>query len=258
MSILYVIRFSFAGKLARRCRSLVATLYAALVVFGVIVSLPILYSFRRCPYAMRARLAWAASGLQCELREVVLRDKPQALRDASPKATVPVLVLPTGKIIDESIDVMYWALGQSDPEGLLQPEHEATIRDLVRANDGPFKKALDRYKYPQRHEAEFGERSAESYAQAQRELAMQHIANLEMRLQSHTYLLGERISLADLALAPFVRQFAHTNDEWFAAQPIPAVQRWLAAFVASPRLERVMSKYEQWQEGQEPVIFPPV
>ena len=249
--------FSFAGKPPRQSYLKVLTYHAALAVFGVIVSLPILYSFRRCPYAMRARLAWAASGLLCELREVVLRYKPQALRDASPKATVPVLVLPTGQIIDESIDVMYWALGQQDPEGLLQPEHENTIKELVRANDGPFKKVLDRYKYPQRHEVEHGERSAESYAQEQRELAMQHIANLEARLKSHSYLLGENISLADLALAPFVRQFAHTDEEWFAAQPVPAVQRWLAAFIASPRLERVMNKYEQWQEEQEPVIFPP-
>lgn len=213
--------------------------------------LPVLYSFRRCPYAMRARLALAVSGTSCRLREVVLRDKPQALLDASPKATVPVVVLPDGRVIDESLDIMLWALHQRDPEAWLQPSADTLsgMLDLIAQNDGPFKAHLDRYKYPGRFELESG--------QPHREAACEWLASLDSRLSDHDgWLSGANRSLADMAIAPFVRQFAHTDRDWFKAQPWPALQHWLATFLDSPLFVGIMKKHPPWQPGQAELIFP--
>jgi glutathione S-transferase len=214
--------------------------------------LPILYSFRRCPYAMRARLALAASGRHCELREVALRAKPAELLQASPKGTVPVLVLPDGTVIDQSLDIMRWALAQHDPEQWLTPEHgtAAAMEALIAQCDGAFKADLDRYKYPNRY--------PDTDALAHRAAGAAYLTTLDTRLQASPYLFGARACLADMAIAPFVRQFASTDAAWFAAQPWPALAGWLNAFVASARFELVMEKAVPWVSGTPGVRFPPV
>lgn len=208
--------------------------------------LPILYSFRRCPYAMRARMALLVSGQQVELREVVLRAKPQALLDASPKATVPVLVLANGDVIDQSLDIMRWALQHKDPEEWLAGDDA----DLIAANDGPFKHHLDRYKYPSRYDED---------PLAHREAGLAHLMlldrRLDGRLDGHMHLCGPDRTLADIALFPFVRQFAATDTAWFAAQALPGVQRWLDRLVQSDLFAAAMLRLAPWQPGDEAIIF---
>ncbi len=207
-------------------------------------ALPVLYSFRRCPYAMRARLALLVSGKRCEIREVKLSAKPDALIEASEKATVPVLVLPDGEVIDESIDVMRWALARHDPEGWLERDDPA----LIAANDGPFKHHLDRYKYPNRYE--------DCNAGVHRAAAMEHLQVLEDRLALHPFLSGEKRGLTDLAIMPFVRQFAATDRDWFAGQPIAKLRSWLAAHLESPLFKGVMDRLTPWAPSDEPIYFP--
>ena len=221
-------------------------------------ALPVLYSFRRCPYAMRARLAIAASGLRCELREVALRSKPPELLAASPKATVPVLVLPGGQVIDESLEIMLWALRQSDPEAWLAPEFATldVMRVLLAENDGGFKQHLDRYKYPNRYPQEHAGDDQE-FALAHRASAARWLMSLDTRLARHAWLTGGAASLADMAVLPFVRQFAHTDGAWFAAQPWPHLRAWLMGWESSELLQRVMEKCPPWRLGQAGVEFPP-
>ena len=210
-------------------------------------ALPILYTFRRCPYAMRARLAIAASGVHVEQREVVLRNKPAQMLAASPKGTVPVLVLPGGEVIDESLDVMKWALRQNDPQQWLTP-HGASLQDmlaLIAGNDGAFKHSLDRYKYPNRYPEESAGDS-KAFALVHRTQCANWLSALEMRFAGD-WLCGLSASLADMALLPFVRQFAHTDAAWFAAQPWPRLQAWLAGFEASAIYTAVMEKHSPWQ-----------
>lgn len=211
---------------------------------------PILYSFRRCPYAMRARLAMVSSGVSCELREVVLRDKPQALRDASPKATVPVLVLPDGRVLEQSLDIMLWALGQHDPQSWLLPAQSnlKAMLALIAECDGGFKGHLDRYKYPQRY--------GDIDGLAHREQGAQWLGSLEQALGENGFLFGRRAALADMAIAPFVRQFAHVDMDWFQTQPWPRTQAWLSEWMASPLFEQVMQKYTPWVAGGDGVDFP--
>ncbi len=221
--------------------------------------LPVLYSFRRCPYAMRARLAIAASGQRCVLREVVLRDKPAALLQASPKGTVPVLVLQTPdrlRVIDQSLDIMRWALSLDDPDNWLAPETGdlSGMLALIAACDTDFKQQLDRYKYPQRH-ADLAAEAVAAYACDHRDQAARWIATLEARLNAG-FLFGARPTLADMAILPFIRQYAHVDAAWFAAQPWPRVQHWLQAWEDSQRFAAVMPKYAPWREGDTPVYFP--
>ena len=197
---------------------------------------PVLYSFRRCPYAIRARLALAVSGIAVEHREVKLRDKPAEMLAASPKGTVPVLVLPDGAVIDESLDIMRWALGRHDPEDWLAGDDA----ELIAANDGPFKHHLDRYKYPERFAADDVDHRAAGLAVME---------GLDARLGERAYLGGERFGLADAAIVPFVRQFAAVDREWFAAQDLARVQGWLGAFVGSALFEGVMAVREPWKSG---------
>jgi len=213
-------------------------------------ALPVLYSFRRCPYAMRARLALAASGQPCELREIVLRDKPAEMLTASPKGTVPVLILPDGKVIDQSLDIMRWALTQRDPEHWLTPGHgsPAAMETLIQQCDGPFKMDLDRYKYPDRYE--------NADALSHRSAGAQYLMELERRLHTQDHLFGAHRCLADMAIAPFVRQFAHVDKAWFDAQPWPALNRWLAAFLNDARFQSVMEKYPTWIPGTVGNRFP--
>lgn len=214
---------------------------------GAVPPLPVLYSFRRCPYAMRARLALAVSKQPHELREVVLRNKPADMLAASPKGTVPVLVLPGGEVIEESLDIMRWALALNDPAQWLSPA-QASQQDmdaLIAANDGDFKRHLDRYKYPNRYPQE-SEGDAAGFALTHRAEAAQWLVQLDAHLAGG-WLLGTQASLADMAILPFVRQFAHTDAEWFAAQPWPRLREWLAAFEGSELYEGVMTKHPPWE-----------
>lgn len=210
------------------------------------IQYPILYSFRRCPYAIRARLALAVAGVDVELREVVLRDKPEAMLTISGKGTVPVLQLPN-QVIDESEDVMRWALAQHDPNGWLSGESSAA-RKLIDFNDGDFKHWLDRYKYHQRHpQAEQVEyrRNAEVFLQ-----------KLEACLVDNAgqALTGESTRLADAAIFPFIRQFAGVQPDWFSAASYPLLRAWLQRWLDSKLFRSVMKKYPQWQPGQAVVI----
>ncbi len=210
-------------------------------------ALPVLYSFRRCPYAMRARLALSVSGQAHELREIVLRNKPEAMLEASPKGTVPVLVLPGGEVIDESLDIMRWALASNDPAQWLSPASASgeEMDALIAASDGDFKRHLDRYKYPNRYPQE-SEGDSASFALKHRSEAAHWLTQLDARL-SKGWLCGGEACLADMAILPFIRQFAHTDAGWFAAQAWPRLQVWLAAFEASALYAGVMEKQVPWQ-----------
>lgn len=211
---------------------------------------PVLYSFRRCPYAMRARLALAASGQVCELREVVLDCKPAALLDASAKGTVPVLIESSGQVIEQSLDIMLWALRRHDPHQWLLANGVPLqqMLELVAQCDGEFKFHLDRYKYPSRH--------AVADALGHRVHGRVFLADLNARLSVHLHLMGELESLADMAIAPFVRQFAHTDPVWFASQQWSALQSWLHKFENSPIYQQVMDKHAPWTPNQPAVLFP--
>lgn len=202
--------------------------------------LPILYSFRRCPYAMRARMALIASGVEVELREVLLRDKPAEMLAASPKGTVPVLVRADGAVIDESLDVMRWALAQADPLDWLAGDDAALIADC----DATFKHHLDRYKYPERHGSDpFAHRAAGSA----------WLGGLDARLEGRGQLCGDAPGIADIAIFPFVRQFAATDRTWWAEQALPRVRAWLDGHVASDLFARAMLRVPRWREGDAPV-----
>jgi glutathione S-transferase len=190
---------------------------------------PLLYSYRRCPYAMRARLALLASGTAFEPVEVSLRNKPAALLVASPKGTVPVLVLPHGAVIDESLDIMRWALAQHDPEDWLGGDDAA----LIAANDGAFKHHLDRYKYPERHESHVAEH---------RSACLTMLGEFEVRLARQDNLCRDQRSLADMAVLPFVRQFAAVDRAWFDAQNLPRLHGWLARHLASLLFAQAMAR----------------
>lgn len=209
--------------------------------------LPVLYSFRRCPYAMRARMALAQAGIAVEMREILLRNKPQAMLDISSKGTVPVLQLPGGQVIDESLDVMYWALTQNDPDGWLGSEPALTA-SLVAENDGSFKAALDRYKYHVRF-PEF----PQAHYRAQGE---EFLCRLENQLAHHDGrgLVRAAVALADIAVFPFVRQFVNTDPDWFEAAPYAHVRAWLERHVKSPHFLRVMNKYPLWQAGDASLV----
>ncbi len=204
---------------------------------------PVLYSFRRCPYAMRARLALVVSQTACELREVKLADKPQAMLDASPKGTVPVLVLEDGAVIDESEDVMRWALARNDSEGWLERDDPALIEEC----DGPFKHALDRYKYPNRYDG--------CDPLPHRAAGLEFLQQLDARIGGQGQLCGDRRGLADAAIFPFVRQFANHDRQWFDAQDLPHVHEWLAGHLDSPLFKTIMQREKPWQPGQPPVAM---
>ena len=214
--------------------------------------LGILYSFRRCPYAMRARLALAycVSPESMELREVVLKDKPDELLAISPKATVPVLQLSNGHVLEESLDIMHFAMSQDSVlKREFYPLHfSSEIDDLIEQNDGEFKWALDRYKYADRYE------ESEAFY---REKGERFLQQLETRLAQSTYLFGDQFTLSDLAIFPFVRQFAHVNKNWFEQSHYANVRNWLNAWLESPLFLSVMKKYAQWHEGNDKVLFPP-
>lgn len=199
------------------------------------VAAPLLYTYRRCPYAMRARMALLVAGIEFDAFEISLTDKPAAMLAASPKGTVPVLVLPDGRVIEESLDVMAWAFAQRDPEGWWHGAQAPDNLALIALNDGAFKQQLDRYKYPQRH--------GQADAAVPRDQAAQGLLHaLEQRLAAQPWLGGGQPCAADLAIFPFVRQFRAVDAAWFDAQPLPATQLWLQRWLESARFEACMKK----------------
>lgn len=206
---------------------------------------PVLYSFRRCPYAMRARLAIVSAGITCELREVLLRDKAPEMLTASAKGTVPVVVADHA-VIDESLDIMLWALGQNDPEGWLADKETALT--LIADCDGPFKTALDRYKYAARYDG--------TDPVAERTKATVFLNHLNALLNGQDYLFGPTPTLADMGVVTFVRQFAFVDKPWFDVQPWQNLSRWLEAFLVSPRFIAIMNKHPKWEKGDPVTLFP--
>ena len=205
---------------------------------------PILWTFRRCPYAIRARLALISAGARVELREILLKDKPQQFLDTSASATVPALRL-NDRVLDESLDIMVWALSENDPQGLLDMSAEGW--DLIAENDGPFKTALDHTKYASRY--------PELDEYAERGKAAQFVTGLQRRLSEGRWLFGTNPSIADIAVFPFIRQFANTDRAWFDAQAWPDVIVWLDGFLESDAFAVAMTKYKPWSEGATPVWF---
>jgi glutathione S-transferase len=203
----------------------------------------VLYSFRRCPYAMRSRLALAVSGVSCELREVKLSAKPAEMLAASPKGTVPVLVLADGTVIDESLDVIRWALAGRDPEDWQARDDPA----LIARNDGPFKHDLDRFKYPGRYGTD---------PLVHRRSGLAFLQELEGRLSGSSYLCGPARGIADAAIVPFVRQFAATDRVWFDRQPLPRLKEWLASAMESDLFKAIMIRVPPWSAGDPPFAFP--
>ena len=206
---------------------------------------PILYSFRRCPYAMRARLAIAYAHQKVELREVVLKQKPNSLLNYSPKATVPVLVLDDGKVIDQSIDIMRWALTKSDPDNWQKNLPEQL--PLIKKNDFSFKANLDKYKYADRHpESELHYREA----------CYDFLDDLESRLLDKGYLFDDHYCLADIAIFPFIRQFAHVDLNWFEGAQWHNIKAWLNDLKSSDLFLSIMYKFPPWSEHDKPTLFP--
>jgi len=186
----------------------------------------------------------ASSQVTVELREILLRDKPEAFLQTSPSGTVPTLRLQT-KVIDESLEIMVWALQQNDPQRLLDMPQEGW--NLISENDGPFKAALDHTKYATRY--------PDLDVKEERKKAESYLLELDERLAGRAWLFGERPSLADLALLPFVRQFAHIDRAWFDAQDWPNLVAWLDQFLDSEVFLLVMNKYATWSEGDAPIWF---
>ena len=214
----------------------------------MISSYPRLYSFRRCPYAMRARLGILFAELQVELREITLKNKPPQMLAISPKGTVPVLQLLDGTVIEESREIMTWALAQQDSQGLLNAETLLEANALIDKNDNEFKYWLDRYKYADRHidmsQTEYRQKG-EAFLQL-----------LEELLTKNPYLLGKSVTLADIGIVPFVRQFAHVDRDIFYSLPYPNLQRWLQDWLSHPLFLQAMTKFQPWQEKDDVVVFP--
>ncbi len=206
-------------------------------------TLPVLYSFRRCPYAIRARMAIASAGIPCELREVKLSNKPGEMLRLSPKGTVPVLHLPGGEVIDESLEVMHWALQQKDPGSWLRLD-SATAKALISKNDSEFKSNLDRYKYHVRY--------PENSQLAYRRAAEGFLQIIEKALLSHhgRGLLQDNITLADIAIFPFIRQFSRVDYDWFRNSDYRSTIAWLDELEGSTLFKQIMLKYEPWQAEQ--------
>ncbi|OUS25370.1 glutathione S-transferase [Thalassotalea sp. 42_200_T64] len=210
------------------------------------MTLPVLYSLRNCPFAMRARLAIYKSKLSIELRDVVLNNKPKEMLAASQKGTVPTLVLPSAQVIDESLEVMLWALNESDPDDLLHSGSAETLT-LIAQFDDQFKSCLEQYKCAKRyHESNLAEC---------RQACEVYVKDLEQRLTEHDYIINDKESLADIALLPFIRQFAKVERQWYLQSPYPKVKRWLNRYLQSAMFTKVMAKYPLWSENSEMIVF---
>ena len=201
---------------------------------------PIFYSFRRCPYAMRARMGLVGAEIKHEHREIILRDKPTHMLEISPKGTVPVLNLPNGRVIDESLDIMLWALDQNDKHRWLDGAR-IDMFNLIERNDTTFKALLDRYKYPNRYPDEDCTNARDDAARI--------LFDLDQRVKVNNALSGEKTTLADIAIFPFIRQFAHVDRDWFYAQELPSLQKWLKEHLGSALFTTTMEKHEIWAKN---------
>jgi glutathione S-transferase len=211
------------------------------------MSLPVLYSFRRCPYAIRARVTLLYSGISVELREIVLRDKPPEFIACSPKATVPVLSLGEGHVLEESLEIMHWTLAQNDPDGWLDGDG-AAAEAFITENDDTFKKNLDAYKYSN----QYPQKSAEQH----RTEGEVFLRKLEEQLHQAPYLQGPKLTMTDVAIAPFVRQFAHVDLQWFQTSAYLRLQDWLQRFKEWDLFVTAMRKFSPWQAGDAMTVFP--
>lgn len=199
----------------------------------------ILYSYRRCPYAMRARMALRYAGIDVEHREIELRNKPQSMLLASPKGTVPVLCV-DDLVLDQSLDIMHWAISQSDPDKWRNAD-DAIAQAWIEKNDGPFKVLLDQYKYPNR----FPALDAEAVLN---EILQIMLLPMEKSLQNSQYLLGEKMTWVDIAIFPFIRQFSMVDAKKFEQLPISATKQWLALLLESELFHSVMHKHPVWRD----------
>lgn len=200
---------------------------------------PVLYSFRRCPYAIRARMALTYANIHCELREIWLRDKPGHMLEVSPKGTVPVLITTDGQVIDESLNVMLWALQQHDPHNWL--DDLTPGMDWINRNDQQFKPLLDAYKYVDR----YPEKSPEQH----REFTLGYLNDLDNQLTTSKWLVSHQVTLADIALMPFIRQYALVDKRWFDQQPWPHLHKWLNRLLNSDLFTISMTKFKLFNDG---------
>ncbi len=210
---------------------------------------PIFYSFRRCPYCMRAHMALKKSNLKIELREVELKQMPEEILKITGKATVPVLLLNDNKVIDESWDILKWALSQNDPDNWLGQDQKFLMDTemLVETNDFSFKNDLDHYKYADR----YPEQDIIHY----REACEEFIEELEDMLTTHSYLLANQLSVADIALFPFVRQFSLVDINWFEQSRYSHVRQWLHGLSSSELFQDVFQKHQIWQPGDNAIYL---
>ena len=196
---------------------------------------------------MRARMAIHISGQRCELREVLLRDKPPSMLEYSAKGTVPVLILQDGKVIDESLDVIDWALNLNDPDDWQRSKDKEKTKELIKINDGEFKYHLDRYKYSKRYDNEDPE--------FHRKKCLKFIESINNELNNSKYIFDDNISYADIVLLPFIRQFRIADIEWFDSLPYDNLKKWLSSFLGSSLLNSIMKKYDLWKEGDKSIVF---
>lgn len=213
-------------------------------------SLPILYSLRNCPYAMRARLAIFKTKQTVLLRDLVLSHKPEEMLAVSPKGTVPVIVLTNGTVIEESLEVMLWALQKADPTDLLDCQQEGALSAmllLISEFDNDFKTCLEAYKCAKRYQ--------EDNIVECRAVCQQYIQQLEQRLTAHSFLMSDKESLADIALIPFIRQFARIERQWYLQSPYPMVRQWLNSYLQSAIFTKVMAKHPLWVDERKDILF---
>lgn len=210
---------------------------------------PVLYSFRRCPYCMRAHMALKNSGIKVELREVDLNNMPEEALSASEHETVPILVLPNGSVMDESWDILKWALQQNDPDNWLGEDNEFLLdaEILIETNDFSFKEDLDHYKYADR----FPEHSQEHYRQA----CEVFIEELEEMLSENKFLLADQLTLADIGVFPYVRQFSLVNKDWFEQSSYTHVKTWLNNLIDSELFQDVFQKHALWKTGDDAIYI---
>lgn len=215
-----------------------------------ISSLPMLYSLRNCPYAMRARMAVYVSGQAVQLRDIVLSDKPVHMHQVSPKGTVPVLVLSNGEVLEQSLEIMMWAFEQSDPNNYLMsdsPNTRAEMLSLVDLFDTEFKLRLEKYRSAKRYHNE---------SVLEHRLACeQYLKMLELKLSQHAYLMSHSPSLADLAILPFIRQLARVERQWYLQSPYPNIRKWLDDYLQSRMFSKVMTKYPLWLTEKSLIVF---
>ena len=210
---------------------------------------PILYSFIRCPYAMRARMALKLTNTKCEIREVRLNNKPKQMIDKSPKGTVPVLVLEK-EVIDESNDIIEWALCSNNIfDGNIDHHQIDLTKNLIEIFDSKFKYNLDRYKYATRYENINKDKHKKE--------CLEILINLENLISNEGWILGNKINKLDISILPFIRQFRIADIEWFDKQnKIKGIQKILFNFLDSSLFKEVMYKYDVWEENAEPQFFP--